>query len=390
VIERVALVSIHTSPLDRPGSGDAGGMNVYVDALARTLVSRGVRVDVFTHGDAGATTVIPGYDVVGIPAQGADRAEAVSAFTEGIVKWAAQNGATYDVVHSHYWLSGWSGVLLGDHLEVPLAISFHTLGRVKEATRTPGEPRESLVRIAAETEVVARAQCMVASTPADAADLIEHYQASPERICVSPPGVDHTVFTPGDRSAARVAFGLDDGPVVGFVGRIQALKGVDVAIRAVARIAGCRLLVVGGPSGPDGETEFESLRRLAEDLAPGRVVFHGPMEHAQVVDAYRACDAIVVPSHSESFGLVALEAMATGIPVVASRVGGLPYVVVDGASGYLVPGHDPDHYADALESILLDPVRADELSAGALKRAGEFSWEVTVDRLLELYRGMVE
>jgi D-inositol-3-phosphate glycosyltransferase len=365
-------------------------MNVYVDALARTLVSRGVRVDVFTHGDAGATTVIPGYDVVGIPAQGADRAEAVSAFTEGIVKWAAQNGATYDVVHSHYWLSGWSGVLLGDHLEVPLAISFHTLGRVKEATRTPGEPRESLVRIAAETEVVARAQCMVASTPADAADLIEHYQASPERICVSPPGVDHTVFTPGDRSAARVAFGLDDGPVVGFVGRIQALKGVDVAIRAVARIAGCRLLVVGGPSGPDGETEFESLRRLAEDLAPGRVVFHGPMEHAQVVDAYRACDAIVVPSHSESFGLVALEAMATGIPVVASRVGGLPYVVVDGASGYLVPGHDPDHYADALESILLDPVRADELSAGALKRAGEFSWEVTVDRLLELYRGMVE
>jgi D-inositol-3-phosphate glycosyltransferase len=390
VIERVALVSIHTSPLDRPGSGDAGGMNVYVDALARTLVSRGVRVDVFTHGDAGTTTVIPGYDVVGIPAQGADRAEAVSAFAEGIVKWTAQNGASYDVVHSHYWLSGWAGVLLGDHLEVPLAISFHTLGRVKEATRTPGEPRESLVRIAAETEVVARAQCMVASTPADAADLIEHYQASPERICVSPPGVDHTVFTPGDRSAARVVFGLDDGPVVGFVGRIQALKGVDVAIRAVARIAGCRLLVVGGPSGPDGETEFESLRRLAEDLAPGRVVFHGPMEHAEVVDAYRACDAIVVPSHSESFGLVALEAMATGVPVVASRVGGLPYVVVDGASGYLVPGHDPAHYADALESILLDPVRADELSAGALQRAGEFSWEVTVDRLLELYRGMVE
>jgi D-inositol-3-phosphate glycosyltransferase len=390
VIERVALVSIHTSPLDRPGSGDAGGMNVYVDALARTLVSRGVRVDVFTHGEARTTTVIPNYDVVGIPAEGNDRAETVAAFTEGIVKWAAESGAVYDAVHSHYWLSGWAGVLLRDHLEVPLAISFHTLGRVKEATRTPGEPRESLVRIAAETEVVARAECMVASTPADAADLIEHYQASPERICVSPPGVDHSVFAPGDRSAARAVFDLDDGPVVGFVGRIQALKGVDVAIRAVASMVGCRLLVVGGPSGPDGEAELEALRDLADDLAPGRVTFHGPMDHADVVAAYRACDAVIVPSHTESFGLVALEAMATGVPVVASRVGGLPYVVVDGESGFLVPGHDPAHYAAALESILFDPVRAAELSAGAVRRAAEFSWEATVDRLLELYRGMVE
>jgi D-inositol-3-phosphate glycosyltransferase len=388
VIDRVALVSIHTSPLDRPGSGDAGGMNVYVDALARTLARRGVRVDVFTRGEARTTTVAPGYDVVGLPALGVDRADTVRSFVEGIVKWAAEAEAAYDVVHSHYWLSGWAGVLLRDQLDVPLAISFHTLGRVREATRTPGEPRESLVRIAAEGEVVARAECMVASTPADAADLIEHYQAAPERICVSPPGVDHAVFTPGDRSTARAAFGLGPGPVVGYVGRIQERKGIDVAIAAVARIPGCRLLVVGGPSGPTGRDDFESLRRLADDLAPGRVLFHGPMAHSAVVEAYRASDAVVVPSHSESFGLVALEAMAAGVPVVASRVGGLPYVVVDGSSGCLVSGHDPAAYAAALESILFDPARAASLSEGALHRAGEFSWEVTVDRLVELYRGM--
>jgi D-inositol-3-phosphate glycosyltransferase len=388
VIDRVALVSIHTSPLDRPGSGDAGGMNVYVDALARTLARRGVRVDVFTRGEARTTTVAPGYDVVGLPALGVDRADTVRSFVEGIVKWAAEAEAAYDVVHSHYWLSGWAGVLLRDQLDVPLAISFHTLGRVREATRTPGEPRESLVRIAAEGEVVARAECMVASTPADAADLIEHYQAAPERICVSPPGVDHAVFTPGDRSTARAAFGLGPGPVVGYVGRIQERKGIDVAIAAVARIPGCRLLVVGGPSGPTGRGDFKSLRRLADDLAPGRVLFHGPMAHSAVVEAYRASDAVVVPSHSESFGLVALEAMAAGVPVVASRVGGLPYVVVDGSSGCLVSGHDPAAYAAALESILFDPARAASLSEGALRRAGEFSWEVTVDRLVELYRGM--
>jgi D-inositol-3-phosphate glycosyltransferase len=390
VIRRVALISIHTSPLDSPGSGDAGGMNVYVDALARTLVEREVAVDVFTQGPGSVTQVIDGYNVVGLPAEGRDRAEVVNAFTDGVVDWVTTAGAAYDVIHSHYWLSGWAGVLLGERLGSPLAISFHTLGRVKEATRTPGEPRESLIRIAAESEVVARAECMVASTPADAADLIEHYQASPERICVSPPGVDHTLFTPGDQTSARAVFGLGNGPVVGFVGRIQALKGVDVAIRAVADIPEATLLVVGGPSGRDGEAVYDDLVRLASEIAPERVRFHGPMAHGAVVDAYRASDVVVVPSHAESFGLVALEAMATGVPVVASRVGGLPYVVVDGITGRLVSGHDPGEYSKALRSVLFDGGVGEKMSMGAIERAGEFSWEVTVDRLLELYRGMVD
>lgn len=391
MVRRVALVSIHTSPLSPPGAGDAGGMNVYIDALAHTLCRRGVLVDVFTRGDeAASVTVAPGYRVVDVPAGGDDSADLVAMFAEGVAKWAAHERVSYDVVHSHYWLSGWAGLLLQEALGVPLAISFHTLGRVKEAGKVLGEPRESLTRIAAELEVIDRAECLVASTPADAADLIEHYQAPPERICVAPPGVDHDVFAPGDRAEARHRLGLGDGPLVAFVGRIQALKGADVAVRAVAGIPDCRLLVVGGPSGPEGESVLAGLTELSDRIAPGRVEFRGPVDHDAVVDVYRSADAVVVPSRAESFGLVALEAMATGIPVVAARVGGLPYLISDGSSGILVPGHAPEAYGAALQSILDDPEVAGRLSAGARSRAAEFSWDTTVERLMELYRGMTE
>jgi len=394
VIGRVAFLSIHSSPLAVPGTGDAGGMNVYVDSLARTLAGRGVRVDVFTRRVDGAapdeTEVAPGYCVVQVDAAGVDRADLVGSFAEGVAKWIVGHDATPDLVHSHYWLSGWAGVLLQEVLSVPLAISFHTLGRVKEATRAPGEPRESLVRIAAETEVVARAGCVVASTPAEAADLIEHYQANPERICVSPPGVDHTVFRPGSKERARARLGLEAGPLVAFVGRIQPLKGIDVAVKAIARLDGVRLLVVGGPSGPAGESELLHLESMAASLAPGRVSFLPPRPHRDIACVYRAADAVIVPSRSESFGLVAVEAQACGTPVVASRVGGLAYAVADGHSGYLIAGHDPADYAAALRSILDDPATEARLFAGAVEHAAGFSWDATADRLFELYRGLVE
>jgi len=394
VIGRVAFLSIHSSPLAVPGTGDAGGMNVYVDSLARTLAGRGVRVDVFTRRVDGAapdeTEVAPGYCVVQVDAAGVDRADLVGSFAEGVAKWIVGHDATPDLVHSHYWLSGWAGVLLQEVLSVPLAISFHTLGRVKEATRAPGEPRESLVRIAAETEVVARAGCVVASTPAEAANLIEHYQANPERICVSPPGVDHTVFRPGSKERARARLGLEAGPLVAFVGRIQPLKGIDVAVKAIARLDGVRLLVVGGPSGPAGESELLHLESMAASLAPGRVSFLPPRPHRDIACVYRAADAVIVPSRSESFGLVAVEAQACGTPVVASRVGGLAYAVADGFSGYLIAGHDPADYAAALRSILDDPATEARLFAGAVEHAAGFSWDATADRLFELYRGLVE
>jgi D-inositol-3-phosphate glycosyltransferase len=393
VIRRVAFLSIHSSPLALPGTGDAGGMNVYVDSLARTLAGRGIGVDVFTRrGDdtAAETQVVPGYCVVQIEANGSDRADLVASYAEGVAKWIVDHEVIPDILHSHYWLSGWAGALLQDVLSVPLAISFHTLGRVKEATRSPGEPRESLVRIAAETEVVARAGCVVASTPAEAADLIEHYQANPERICVSPPGVDHTVFSPGDKAKARRRLGLEAGPLVAFVGRIQPLKGVDVAIEAVARLDGVRLLVVGGPSGVMGESELERLQVMAAKWAPGRVTFLPPRPHADIACVYRAADVVIVPSRSESFGLVAVEAQACGTPVVASRVGGLAYAIEDGVSGYLIAGHAPADYARALSVILDDPANATRLASGAMEHAARFSWDATADRLIELYQGLVE
>jgi len=393
VIRRVAFVSVHSSPLATPGIGDAGGMNVYVDSLARTLAARDIVVDVFTRRvdplAPDETEVEPGYAVIQIDASGADRADMIGSFSEGVAKWVTRNHVRYDVIHSHYWLSGWAGMLLSDLLEVPLAISFHTLGRVKESARTPGEPRESLVRIAAETEVVARAGCVVASTQADATELLEHYQAAPERLCVSPPGVDHAVFSPGDRAEARRRLGLADGPLVAVVGRIQPLKGVSVAISAISLLPQAVLLIVGGPSGSEGTAELARLRGLADDVATGRVQFHPAIPHGRVVDVYRAADVVAVPSRSESFGLVAAEAQAVGTPVVAARVGGLSYTVVDGISGALVSGDDPAHWAAAFAAILDDPVAAARLSAGALDHARTFSWEATADRLLELYGGMV-
>lgn len=392
MITRVAFLSVHTSPLAAPGSGDAGGMNVYVDSLARTFAEMGIGVDVFTaRTDPGADTVVdvvPGYRVIHVDAAGANRAERVGTFSEGVARWVVATGVRYDIVHSHYWLSAWAGLLLEEPLDAPLVISFHTLGRVRDVGA--GEPPQPLIRIAAETEVIARAGCVIASTPAEAADLIEHYAARPERVCVSPPGVDHGVFSPGDRSKARAELGIpQDEKLAVVVGRIQPLKGIDVAIRAVAQIPDAHLWVVGGPSGEAGSDEEIRLRGLADELAPGRVEFKPPMAHESLADLYRAANVVVVASRSESFGLVAVEAQACGTPVVASRVGGLVFSVADAVSGFLVAGEDPTGWVGPLRAILDDPALASRLGAGAQIHASRFSWNATAARQLELYRGLV-
>jgi D-inositol-3-phosphate glycosyltransferase len=403
VIGRVAYLSIHTSPLEVPGVGDAGGMNVYVHHLATAMARRGVRADVFTRRiDPAApeeVEVEPGYRVINVTAgppeavPTAALADVVGTFAEGVAAWAIRHRAVYDVIHSHYWLSGWAGLLLHEVLRVPLAISFHTLGRVKDANRRADQASASLLRIAAEEEVIARAGCVVASTPAEAAELIEHYAARPERLCVSPPGVDHDVFFPGDRLRARAVLGLPAGRLLLFVARIQPLKGGDVALAAFAELApdlpDLRLAVVGGPSGPQGLDEESRLH--ADATAPevaGRVEFLGPLLPSRLADAYRSADALVLPSRSESFGMVAVEAQACGLPVVAARVGGLAYAVAHGESGFLVEGWDPADYAAALRTILTDPAAAGRLAAGAVAHAARYSWESTTDRLLELYAGI--
>ena len=406
MIERVAYISMHTSPLAMPGVGNAGGMNVYLDRMARTLVTRDVDVTVFTRktspDQGGVVEVEPGYRVVHLPAGPvapvpvADLVTHVSAFAAGVMDWIAEREASYDVVHSHYWLSGRTGVRVKRALDIPLANSFHTLGKVKDAARGPTEAPSSSERLLTEEEVIAESNCVIASTPYEFDDLLEHYAASPERLCVSPPGVDHHVFSPGDRTAARGRLDLGDERILLYVGRIQPHKGTHVAVEALARLPETDpdgrpivLHIVGGASGPDGETELARIEETirSNDLTH-RVRFFDAVRHPVLADHYRSADVVIVPSRSESFGLVAAEAQACGIPVVAANTGGLPYVVNAAESGLLVDDNDPDAYAAAIKAIIDHDSFAERLGDGAVSFSERFSWDAAATRLLELYTGI--
>jgi D-inositol-3-phosphate glycosyltransferase len=376
-------------------------MNVYLRELGRAMAEHGIDVVVFTRRSDLLTPdvveVVPGFKVVHIeagptePVPMRELPGLVGEFAEGTLAWIDQNGQEFDLIHSHYWLSGWAGVLLKEKLNLPLANSFHTLGRIKDLTRRADQAPEGAMRTLTEEEVIARSDCVVASTPYEFDDLMEHYAADPARLCTSPPGIRHELFKPGDKEGARRWTGLDPGPTVLFVGRIQPLKGVDTAIRALSLMAtaSARFVVVGGPSGTDGPAEVQRLADLATDLGvAARVHFIPPLPREQLAAFYQAADVVVMPSRSETFGLVAAEAQSCGTPVVAAAVGGLPYIIEDGVSGLLVHGHDPQDYADALDRVLSDPELATALSNGAITHADRFSWEATVSRLLELYAGI--
>jgi D-inositol-3-phosphate glycosyltransferase len=405
MIKSVVYLSMHTCPLLPPGQGYAGGMNVYIDELSFTMAARGVAVTVFTRRtDAETdevTEVAPGYRVVHVPAGPAtpipmaQMPQHVGEFTEGVLKWIEANDVRPDVIHSHYWLSGWSGVLLKEILDVPLANSFHTLGRVKDLTRRADEEPSSPMRTLTEEEVIAQSDCVIASTPHEFDDLLDHYGATPERLCTSPPGINHQLFRPGDKAEAREWFSFAGVvPIVLFVGRIQPLKGADVAVAALARLPQLpgpqpHLLLIGGPSGPSGEAESDHLRSMTEELGLAeRVHFLPTQPHDALPGFYRAADVLVVPSRSETFGLVAAEAQACGLPVVAADVGGLPYAMADGRTGVLVQGHDPDDWARAIHLVIADPERAAAMGEAATEFAERFSWPATADRLLELYAGI--
>ena len=403
-IRRVAFLSMHTSPLDQPGAGEAGGMNVYMNDLAGALASRGVETTVFTRrNDPSPPEMIKtasGYRVSLIdagpprPAPAGALAEWVGDYAGRVIDRMREEGE-YDLVHSHYWLSGWAGRMVKQSLGLPLANSFHTLGRVKDATRRPGQPPEPLSRIAAENEVIAAADCVIVSSEYEADELIGHYRADPGRVCINPPGIDLRLFRPGDRAAARRRLGMGDEPLILFAGRIQPLKGADVAVRALATVReslpGARLALVGGPSGPDGEAELAAVRREAARLgAEGAVTFYGPRPHREMPLFYQAADALAAPSRSESFCLVAVEGQACGTPVVAANVGGLRYVVSDRRSGILVDGWEAADYGRALLSVLRSPALREDLSAGAIANAERFGWDLSTERLLELYKGIMD
>ena len=397
---RVAVLAVHTSPLAQPGTGDAGGLNVYVLQSALHLARRGIEVEIFTRATASVdppvTRVAPGVlvrNVVAGPFEGLDKYDLptqLCAFTAGVLRAeAAHEPGYYDIVHSHYWLSGQVGWLARDRWAVPLVHTAHTLAAVKNAALADGDTPEPPLRTVGEQQVVDEADRLIVNTDDEAAQLISIHQADPARIDVVHPGVDLDVFRPGDRSAARAALGLPlDEPVVAFVGRIQPLKAPDIVLRAAAKLPRVRIVVAGGPSGT-GLAAPDGLVRLAEELGiSSRVTFLPPQSRTDLATLFQAADLVAVPSYSESFGLVALEAQACGTPVAAAAVGGLPVAVRDGVTGTLVSGHDVGQWADALDHLL-------RLGAGpqgwamrraAAKHAATFSWENTTDALLASYR----
>jgi D-inositol-3-phosphate glycosyltransferase len=406
---RIATVSLHTSPLDQPGTGDAGGLNVYVVEVSKRLAERGIEVEIFTRAvcrDTPPTVeLVPGVlvrNVVAGPFEELDKNALpgqICSFTFEVLRTeAAFAPGRYDLLHAHYWLSGQVAARAAERWGVPLVQSMHTLGKVKNLALATGDCAEPAARIQGEASVVAAADRLVANTAEEARQLIELYGADPWRVETVSPGVDLSVFSPvrpaSAASGLRRRLGLPaDAVVLVFAGRIQPLKGPDVALRAAAALLrSCpslsdRLVVaiVGGPSGSEVGAPGR-LSALASGLGISQFVrLEPPCPQRDLADWYRAADIVMVPSHSESFGLVALEAQACGTPVVAAAVGGLRTAVRDGYSGVLVDGHDPVVWARVLSGLLASPRKLAQLSRGALEHASGFGWAMTAERLIGLY-----
>jgi D-inositol-3-phosphate glycosyltransferase len=408
-LHRIAILSVHTSPLHQPGTGDSGGMNVYIAETAKRIAARGIEVEIFTRAtslvEPEVTELAPGVLVRHIPAgpfeglRKEDLPAQLCAVTAGVLRAeAAKNEGFYDLVHSHYWLSGQVGWIAQERWGVPLVHTMHTMARVKNLTLAQGDAPEPAIREIGEEQVVTAADRLVANTHAEAKELIELYHADPNRVRVVHPGVDLDVFFPGNQNSARKDLGVaEDAIVLLFVGRIQPLKAPDVLIEAAAEILKrnpelrSRLVVAicGGPSG-SGLERPDALVTLADQLGVTDVVkFVPPTSSAELVKWFQAASVCVVPSYSESFGLVAIEAQACGTPVIAARVGGLPTAVRDGISGVLVDGHEAATWANHIIDVVNNDELRTKLSAGAIAHASHFGWEDTTDKLIAVYNEAV-
>ncbi len=406
---RVATISVHTSPLEQPGGGDAGGMNVYVLETARQLADSGVEVEIFTRAMSSelprVVEVMPGVTVRHVtagPYEGLSKNDLpgqLCAFTAAVLRAEAQHEpGWYDLVHSHYWLSGQVGWLARDRWGVPLVHTAHTLARAKNANLADGDSPEPLARIIGEQQVVDEADRLIANTADEAGQLVDWYGADPQRVATIPPGVDLETFRLTDQQAARARLEVPgDALVLLFVGRLQPLKAPDVLLRAAARLVAIdpelarrlRVIVVGAPSG-SGLSEPDAYAKLAADLGIADLVrFEPPAGRAVLADFYAAADLTVVPSYNESFGLVALESQACGTPVIAAAVGGLPTAVQHGRTGLLIPGHHTDDWTAALRALLREPGRCSEFRLAARANAERFSWRHTADGLLLAYRDAI-
>jgi D-inositol-3-phosphate glycosyltransferase len=397
--QRIAMVSLHTSPLATPGVGDAGGLNVYVAEVARRLGERGVAVDVFTRAeDDGPDVVEVNEHTRVVQVEAGPRApvvkEELPALLPAFTAALEQLLEGHDLLHSHYWLSGQAALAVARRHALPLVHTMHTMARVKNGALGAGQAGEPDVRERGEAEVVAGADVLTANTTDEAGELQRHYAADPAAIAVVPPGVDLHTFHACQQPTSRAQLRVDpDQQVVLFVGRIQPLKAPDVVIRAVAELVHrdprrrrqLRLIVVGSPSGPQAAWAG-ALAPLAAELGVADVVElrpHSP--RSELFRWYCAADVVAVPSYNESFGLVALEAQACGRPVVATDVGGLRHAVRDGQTGLLVAGHEPAAWADALAAVLDDAGERGRMGANAAGHASRFSWDNTAAATLEAY-----
>lgn len=403
---RVAMITLHTSPTATLGQNANGGLNVYVHELCTRLSQRGVATDVFTRSLGRdcpeVEELAPLSRVVYLPAgpPGMDKyrlLEHVPCFTDAVQDFIEGSGLRYDLIYSHYWLSGLSACALRHRLCLPWAHTAHTLAVVKNRQLAPGAEPEPEVRVDLEGEIALCADLLVVSTDEEGDDLRHAYHVPPDRLAVVAPGVDLDTFLARPKALARTQAGHPDERLFLFVGRLEPLKGVDVVLRALALLTAggrhprVRLLVVGEDSGSGAGGEQARLRRLAAELGlTERVDFLGSVPQRELATYYAAAEACLVPSYSESFGLVGLEAQACGTAVIASNVGGLASVVRDGVTGFLVDGHDPADYADRMRRVLESAHLAEELGWRGSRLARGFSWERTADRLLDRFSWLVD
>jgi D-inositol-3-phosphate glycosyltransferase len=392
-MKRVAVISMHTSPLAQPGVGDGGGMNVYVRELVSALAHAGLDCTTYTRawqeGLPEVVNVEPNHRVVHIPAGSFELPKnellsVVDEFTENVRAHIVASGGV-DVLHANYWLSGLSAHQLKHELDLPLVTTFHTLARVK----AQGGDFESDIREKSESDIIGCADAICVSCTEEERQFIDLYGNPPGTLEIVAPGVEHAFFAPGEKRGARHALGIAfDVPVLLFVGRIQPLKGLDVAVQALAQLQAknAQLIVVGGASGSDGNDELEKVMQLARGLGVhNNIRFVEPQAHHMLSTYYRAADVVVVPSRSESFGLVALEAAACGIPVVASAVGGLLTIIDNGETGYLVPHRDPALFAEHIDELLAHPTMAHAMGAKAAAKARDYTWSFAAARLRRVY-----
>ena len=404
-LNQIALLSVHTSPLDQPGVGDAGGLNVYVVETSKRLADLGIKVDIFTRRTSSAikneTEFYDGVIVKQLtagPFEGLAKQSLPSqlcALSAGVLREEARhNEGHYQLIHSHYWLSGQVGWVASERWNVPLVHTMHTMAKVKNSTLAIGDIAEPAEREIGEQQVVDAASQLVANTQAEADELINLYSADKKRVNVVNPGVDLEVFNIGDKQKARKEFGIpQDAIVFTFVGRVQPLKAPDVLIKAAHQFIQknpqlknkVRIVICGGLSGT-GFDHPDSLMQLVKELdLSENVMFLPPSTREKLATLYQASTLVAVPSYSESFGLVAVEAQACGTPVIATNVGGLKTVVADNVSGLLVNGHDARTWAEALAQISLNEDLAKQFQVGARQHAAKFSWDKTVEGLIEVY-----